>query len=90
MAALEEKKTRPLARLLGLLHRDGLAAPAAVLLGAVLATLTVLVQGRLPKQGYVRQEEIALGDFLANRFGRAYRQPGDVVAAEAVRIAEVA
>ena len=56
----------------------------------ICTVLDLLVQGRLPQQGYVRQEEIALGDFLANRFGRAYRQPGDVVAEEAQRIAEVA
>ena len=56
----------------------------------ICTVLDLLVQGRLPQQGYVRQEEIALGDFLANRFGRAYRQPGDVVAEEALRIAEVA
>ena len=56
----------------------------------ICTVLDLLVQGRLPQQGYVRQEEIALGDFLANRFGRAYRQPGDVVAEEALRIVEVA
>jgi len=56
----------------------------------ICTVLDLLVQGRLPQQGYVRQEEIKLGDFLANRFGRAYRQPGDVVAEEALRIAEVA
>jgi len=43
----------------------------------ICTVLDLLVQGRLPQSGYVRQEEIALSDFLANRFGKAYRQPGD-------------
>lgn len=29
-------------------------------------------EGKLPPQGFVRQEQIALGDFLANRFGKVY------------------
>ena len=35
--------------------------------------------GRLPQRGFVRQEEIPLSDFLANRFGRVYaptQRPG--------------
>ncbi|SEE39060.1 Saccharopine dehydrogenase, NADP-dependent [Rhizobiales bacterium GAS191] len=40
----------------------------------ICAVLDMLAQGRLPQQGFVRQEDIALGDFLANRFGRAYAQ----------------
>ncbi len=43
----------------------------------ICTVLDLLVQGRLPQSGYVRQEEIALSDVLANRFGKAYRQPGD-------------
>jgi saccharopine dehydrogenase-like NADP-dependent oxidoreductase len=38
------------------------------------AVLDLLVQGKLPVAGFVRQEDIALADFLANRFGRAYAQ----------------
>jgi saccharopine dehydrogenase-like NADP-dependent oxidoreductase len=34
--------------------------------------LDLLVEGKLPKQGFVRQEEIDLDTFLANRFGRVY------------------
>jgi hypothetical protein len=29
-------------------------------------------EGRLPHQGFVRREDIALEDFIANRFGRNY------------------
>lgn len=32
----------------------------------------LVMQGKLPKKGLVRQEETKLGDFLANRFGRFY------------------
>ncbi|HTN95675.1 MAG TPA: saccharopine dehydrogenase family protein, partial [Nordella sp.] len=28
--------------------------------------------GKLRRLGFVRQEEVALADFLANRFGRVY------------------
>ncbi|SFF48993.1 Saccharopine dehydrogenase, NADP-dependent [Aureimonas phyllosphaerae] len=38
----------------------------------ITAVLDLLAEGRLPRFGFVRQEEIALPDFLANRFGRAY------------------
>lgn len=36
------------------------------------AVLDLLAAGRLPARGFVRQEDIPLADFLANRFGRAY------------------
>jgi saccharopine dehydrogenase-like NADP-dependent oxidoreductase len=49
------------------------------------AVLDLLVQGRLPQAGLVRQEEIALGDFLAGRFGRVYAQaPAAALELEAV------
>jgi saccharopine dehydrogenase-like NADP-dependent oxidoreductase len=31
-------------------------------------------EGKLPKTGFIRQEDVALPDFLANRFGKAYEQ----------------
>jgi saccharopine dehydrogenase-like NADP-dependent oxidoreductase len=45
------------------------------------AVLDLLAEGRLPSVGFVRQEEIALADFLANRFGRAYAMSGDEASA---------
>jgi saccharopine dehydrogenase-like NADP-dependent oxidoreductase len=42
---------------------------------AACAVLDLLSGGGLPMRGFVRQEEIALGDFLANRFGKAYASP---------------
>jgi saccharopine dehydrogenase-like NADP-dependent oxidoreductase len=40
----------------------------------ICAVLDLLATGRLPSRGFVRQEEIGLGDFLANRFGKAYAE----------------
>jgi saccharopine dehydrogenase-like NADP-dependent oxidoreductase len=39
---------------------------------AACAVLDLLVEGVLPQSGLVRQEEIVLRDFLANRFGGVY------------------
>jgi saccharopine dehydrogenase-like NADP-dependent oxidoreductase len=38
----------------------------------ICAVLDMLADGSLPATGFVRQEEIGLDAFLANRFGRAY------------------
>ncbi|OQM77247.1 saccharopine dehydrogenase family protein [Manganibacter manganicus] len=40
----------------------------------ICAVLDMLADGTLPAKGFVRQEEIALETFLANRFGHAYAQ----------------
>jgi saccharopine dehydrogenase-like NADP-dependent oxidoreductase len=40
----------------------------------VCAAIDLFREGRLPQRGFVRQEQVALTDFLANRFGRAYQQ----------------
>ncbi len=40
----------------------------------ICAVLDLLAEGRLPQRGFVRQEDIALGDFLVNRFGSAYAE----------------
>ena len=42
---------------------------------AICAVLDMLAAGHLPDAGFVRQEEIALPAFLANRFGRHYDGP---------------
>ncbi len=41
----------------------------------VCAVLDMLARGELPQVGLIRQEDIALPAFLANRFGRYYAQP---------------
>jgi saccharopine dehydrogenase-like NADP-dependent oxidoreductase len=38
----------------------------------ICAMVDLLVQGKLPKKGFVRQEQADLKSFLANRFGRVY------------------
>ena len=38
----------------------------------ICAMLDLLVAGQLPATGFVRQEEVGLETFLANRFGRVY------------------
>jgi saccharopine dehydrogenase-like NADP-dependent oxidoreductase len=42
----------------------------------ICAMVDLLVEGQLPQQGLVRQEQIALADFLGNRFGRYYAGQG--------------
>jgi saccharopine dehydrogenase-like NADP-dependent oxidoreductase len=38
----------------------------------ICAVLDLLAERRLPSQGFIRQEDIPLQDFLGNRFGRLY------------------
>ena len=38
----------------------------------ITAVLDIHRSGKLPKSGFVRQEDVPLKDFLANRFGRYY------------------
>ncbi|WP_293675908.1 saccharopine dehydrogenase C-terminal domain-containing protein [uncultured Phenylobacterium sp.] len=47
--------------------------------GAICAVLDMLAAGDLPTEGFIRQEDIPLHAFLANRFGREYapRNPGE-------------
>lgn len=52
----------------------------------VCAVLDLLADGRLPPRGFVRQEDISLSDFLANRFGRTFARAEDA-AAEPARLA---
>jgi saccharopine dehydrogenase-like NADP-dependent oxidoreductase len=44
----------------------------------VCAAVDLFRERRLPQQGFVRQEQVALPDFLANRFGAAYQQSRQV------------
>ncbi len=40
----------------------------------ICAVLDLLAGGQLPAKGFIRQEDIPLESFLANRFGKVYRQ----------------
>lgn len=55
---------------------DGVPASAIQITTAsgICAVLDLLAQGQLPARGFVRQEQIPLAAFLANRFGAAYAQ----------------
>ncbi len=44
----------------------------------VCAAVDLFREGRLPQRGFVRQEQVSLPEFLANRFGRAYTQSRQV------------
>ncbi len=49
--------------------RSGIQVTTA---GSACAMLDLLAQGQLPQRGFVRQEDVALDTFLANRFGSGY------------------
>src|SRR5574340_5275 len=40
----------------------------------ICAAVDLFREGRLPRRGFIRQEQVELPAFLANRFGRAYQQ----------------
>jgi saccharopine dehydrogenase-like NADP-dependent oxidoreductase len=48
--------------------------------GGICAVLDLLAAGELPQAGLIKQEEIRLAPFLANRFGRCYALPAPVAA----------
>jgi saccharopine dehydrogenase-like NADP-dependent oxidoreductase len=44
----------------------------------ICAALDLFREGRLPQRGFIRQEQVALPEFLGNRFGSAYQQSRQV------------
>ncbi len=61
--------------------RDELAPLSAIQIttaAGVCAAVDLFREGRLPQQGFVRQEQVELPAFLANRFGSAYQQSRQV------------
>jgi saccharopine dehydrogenase-like NADP-dependent oxidoreductase len=44
----------------------------------ICAAVDLFREGRLPQRGFIRQEQVALPEFLANRFGSAYQQSRQV------------
>lgn len=59
-------------------ERAPLSAIQITTAAGVCAAVDLFREGRLPQRGFIRQEEVALPDFLANRFGRAYQQSRQV------------
>ncbi len=43
---------------------------------AACAMIDLMAHGKLPARGFIRQEQVSLDDFLANRFGRVYADRG--------------
>ncbi|MBK6865579.1 MAG: saccharopine dehydrogenase NADP-binding domain-containing protein [Ideonella sp.] len=61
--------------------RDAAAPLSAIQIttaAGICAAVDLFREGKLPQRGFVRQEELALPDFLANRFGMAYQQSRQV------------
>jgi saccharopine dehydrogenase-like NADP-dependent oxidoreductase len=48
--------------------------------GGICAVLDMLSAGQIPQSGLIRQEEIGLKAFLANRFGKVYAMPAQAAA----------
>jgi saccharopine dehydrogenase-like NADP-dependent oxidoreductase len=44
----------------------------------ICAAVDLFREGKLPQQGFIRQEQVELPAFLANRFGKAYQQSRQV------------
>jgi len=62
-------------------ERDGpepLSAIQITTAAGICAAVDLAREGALPQRGFVRQEQVDLPSFLANRFGRAYQQSRQV------------
>ena len=62
-------------------ERDGpepLSAIQITTAAGICAAVDLVREGKLPQRGFVRQEQVDLPAFLANRFGRAYQQSRQV------------
>jgi len=62
-------------------ERDGAAPISAIQIttaAGICAAVDLFREGKLPKSGFIRQEQVALPEFLANRFGKAYQQSRQV------------
>jgi saccharopine dehydrogenase-like NADP-dependent oxidoreductase len=59
-------------------ERAPLSAIQITTAAGICAAVDLFREGKLPQKGFVRQEEVRLPDFLANRFGSAYQQSRQV------------
>jgi saccharopine dehydrogenase-like NADP-dependent oxidoreductase len=55
-------------------ERDAKAPLSAIQITTAAGICAAVREGKLPQRGFIRQEEVKLPDFLANRFGKAYQQ----------------
>jgi saccharopine dehydrogenase-like NADP-dependent oxidoreductase len=58
----------------GEVHGRELSAIQITTAASVCAVLDLHRAGRIPRKGFVRQEQIGLDDFMANRFGKLYER----------------
>jgi len=47
----------------------------------ICTALDLMAEGKLPQQGFVKQEDVLFDDFINNRFGQYYKRPQDQQAA---------
>ena len=62
-------------------QREGIRSLSAIQIttaAGICAAVDLFRAGKLPDRGFIRQEQVALPDFLANRFGSAYQQSRQV------------
>ncbi|MBB4842959.1 saccharopine dehydrogenase-like NADP-dependent oxidoreductase [Paucibacter oligotrophus] len=62
-------------------ERDGAAPLSAIQIttaAGICAAVDLFRSGELPQSGFIRQEQVELPAFLANRFGKAYQQSRQV------------
>ena len=59
-------------------EKSPLSAIQITTAAGVCAAIDLFREGQLPQQGFIRQEQVALPAFLANRFGSAYQQSRQV------------
>ena len=57
----------------GRVGRLDLAAIQITTAAALCAAVDLQCKGKLPKKGFVKQEDVSLADFLENRFGKHYQ-----------------
>ena len=60
----------------GMVGQQHMAAIQITTAAGVCAAVDLQREGKLPATGFVRQEDVSLADFMANRFGRLYEQHG--------------
>jgi saccharopine dehydrogenase-like NADP-dependent oxidoreductase len=62
----------------GHLDHAPLSAIQITTAAGICAAVDLFREGKLPARGFIRQEQVELPDFLANRFGSAYQQSRQV------------
>jgi saccharopine dehydrogenase-like NADP-dependent oxidoreductase len=59
-------------------EQEPLSAIQITTAAGICAAVDLFREGKLPQSGFIRQEQVELPAFLANRFGSAYQQSRQV------------